>query len=232
MCEVPESGSRIAQEPGPILRQPSTAPPSAAPVPLVLASASPARQALLRAAGVAVSLCPARLDEAAIARSLAAEGVAPRDIADALAEAKAIRIGRRPELAAAGAVVIGCDQVLDLDGRVLEGPCDIDALRAQLRALRGRRHRLYSAVVLSQHGTIIWRHVGGAEMAMRMASDAYLDAYVARHGAGLLGAAGGYRIEEEGIRLFERIDGDHFTVLGLPLLPLLGYLGARGWIAA
>lgn len=197
---------------------------------IVLASRSPTRRRLLAAAGIATEAVPARIDESAIVASLAAEGTRPRDIADALAEAKAARVASRLE--ASDAVVIGADQVLDLDGAVLEPPADIDALRAQLRGLRGRRHILHSAVVVFHRGSAVWRHVGRAAMSMRMVSDAYLNSYVDRNGATLLGSPGGYRVEEEGIRLFDRIDGDHFTVLGLPLIPLLGYLGMRGWIEA
>lgn len=196
--------------------------------PLILASASPTRRAMLAAAGVSVEPVPARIDERAAITALAAEGAAPRDIADALAEAKARRLAARHP----GAVVIGCDQVLDLDGAVIDKAADADAVRAQLRLLRGRTHRLHSAVVVFHDGDPVWRHVGEARLTMRAVSDDYLDAYAARHAAALAGSAGGYRIEEEGVRLFARIDGDWFTILGLPLVPLLGYLGQRGWIDA
>lgn len=195
--------------------------------PIVLASASSTRKAMLAAAGVAVQAVPARLDEETVIAALAAEGTRPRDIADALAEAKA----RRVEARHPGAVVIGADQVLDLDGAVLDKAADIDAVRSQLQRLRGRTHLLHTAVVIFHDGDPVWRQVEGARLTMRTASDAYLDAYLARHGAGLVGTAGGYRIEEEGARLFSRIEGDHFGILGLPLIPVLNYLALRGWIA-
>lgn len=201
-------------------------------VPIILASSSATRQRLLRAARVAAEAIPPNVDEEAALEALVAEGLAPRDIADALAEAKAQRIAGRADLAATGAVVIGADQVLELDGAVLRPPESVDALKAQLRLLRGRRHTLQSAVVVFHDGNPVWRHVGRAAMSMRMFGDAYLDAYVERNWPALASAPGGYRIEEEGARLFDRIEGDFFTVLGLPLLPLLGYLGSRGWIDA
>jgi septum formation protein len=205
----------------------STDPAPIVLAPIVLASASPTRRALLAAAGVEVAAVPARLDEAAIIAALAADGLKPRDIADALAEAKARRLAaRHPE-----AVVIGCDQVLELDGAVMDKANDVDAVRSQLLRLRGRTHLLHTAAVIFHHGDPVWRHVEGARLTMRAASDAYLDAYLERNGAALVGTAGGYRIEGEGARLFSRIDGDHFGILGLPLIPVLNYLARRGWIA-
>jgi septum formation protein len=198
------------------------------PPPIVLASASATRLRLLQAAGLAVAARPARLDEAAVRDSLAAEGAAPRDIADTLAELKAQRV-------AAGlpdAVVLGCDQVLDLDGRAWGKPADPAAAAAQLRALRGRTHRLHAAVVLFHAGRPQWRHVGEAQLTMRAVSDPWIDGYVARNWDRIRHSAGAYLIEEEGIRLFAAIAGDHFAILGLPLLPLLGYLGDRGFIDA
>lgn len=201
---------------------------SASAPPIVLASASRSRQALLAAAGVAAEALPARLDESAVIAALAAEGVRPRDIADALAEAKARRIAaRRPE-----AVVIGSDQVLDLDGAVLDKTADTDAVRSHLMRLNGRTHVLHTAVVVFHEGAAVWRHVEEARLTMRSVSEAWREGYLARQGAGLIGTAGGYRIEDEGIRLFSRITGDHFGILGLPLVPLLNYLTLRGWIDA
>lgn len=195
---------------------------------IVLASASQIRAAMLRNAGVEVECHPARIDEEAIRAALAAEGANPRDQADTLAEMKAAKLaGRLPS-----AVVIGCDQVLDCGGQVFSKPESPDAARAQLVALRGRTHKLLSAVVVYQDGGPVWRHVGEVRLTMREFSDAYLDDYVSRNGASVLDSVGGYKLESEGVRLFSRVEGDYFTVLGLPLVALLGYLGQRGLIPA
>lgn len=193
---------------------------------LILASASPTRAALLSAAGVPFQVAPVRLDEAGMRAALAAEGAGARDIADTLAEAKA----RRAADSAGAALVVGADQVLEHRGAVLGKAADGVALRAQLQTLRGDRHSLLSAAVVYEDGRPVWRHVGVARLVMRPFSDGYLDAYLARNGDDLLGSVGGYRIEGEGVRLFHRIEGDHFTILGLPLLELLAYLTLRGVI--
>lgn len=195
---------------------------------IILASASAIRAALLGNAGLRLTTAVARVDEESLRQAMTAEGASPRDQADALAELKAARIaGRNPE-----AVVIGCDQVLDLDGQVLGKPETIDAARAQLTRLRGRSHKLHSAVVLYEGNRPVWRHVEEVRLTMRAFSDDYLDDYLQRNGAGLLDSVGGYKLEEEGVRLFSEVRGDYFTVLGLPLLPLLNYLAQRGMIAA
>lgn len=195
--------------------------------PLVLASSSETRLRMLRAAGLPVTAQSARIDEESVRAALESEGAHPRDIADTLAEMKARKIAERTP----GAVVIGCDQVLEVDRRAWgKAPTREDA-RRQLLALRGRSHRLLSAVVLYHDGQPQWRHVGEARLTMRDFSDDWLDGYLSRNWDDLRHAAGGYLVEAEGVRLFSAIEGDWFTILGLPLLPLLGYLGQRGFIA-
>ena len=196
--------------------------------PLILASASPIRAELLRRAGVAVEALPARVDEAAIRAALEAEGVRPRDLADTLAEMKARKIADRHP----ARWVLGCDQVLDLGGVVFAKPDTPDAARAQLQALRGKSHKLLSAAVLYEAGLPVWRHVGEVRLTMRVFSDAYLDDYIARLWPGIGESVGAYKLEGEGVRLFDRIEGDYFNILGLQLIELLRYLGQRGVIAA
>lgn len=196
--------------------------------PLILASASQIRLDLLTAAGIQATALPARVDEQAIRLALAAEDANPRDVADMLAETKARKIAdKNPD-----ALVLGCDQVLEFRGAVWGKPETMDEAREQLLALRGKTHRLLSAAVLYDRAEPIWRHVGTVRLTMRDFSDAYLDAYLARNWPRLADSVGGYKLEQEGSRLFATIDGDYFTVLGLPLLPLLGYLGQRGFIDA
>jgi septum formation protein len=195
--------------------------------PLILASASPIRAQLLCRAGVAVESMPARVDETAIRAALEAEGARPRDVADTLAEMKARKIADRHPTR----LVLGCDQVLDLGGAIFGKPETPDAARAQLQALRGKSHKLLSAAVLYDTGRPVWRHVGEVRLTMRVFSDAYLEDYVARLWPGIAESVGAYKLEEEGVRLFSRIEGDYFTILGLPLIELLGYLGNRGVIA-
>lgn len=195
---------------------------------LILASGSVTRAQLLRSAGLTISVHPARVDEDNLKAALHAESLAPRDIADALADAKADKVARRhPE-----ARVLGCDQTLDLDGALFDKPRNIDEARHHLQRLRGKTHKLHSAAVLYEEGRPVWRQVTTARLAMRPFSDAFLQGYLARNWPGIGDSVGGYKLEEEGVRLFDRIDGDHFTILGLPLLPLLNFLSIRGTIPA
>lgn len=195
---------------------------------LILASASASRRRMLAQAGVVVEALPARIDEETIRIALQAEGAKPRDVADTLAEMKARKLAERnPD-----ALVIGSDQVLEFEGEVWAKADDRVGARAQLARLRGGTHRLLSAVVLYHEGKPIWRHLAEVRLTMRVFSDAYLDAYLDRNWDEVRHSVGAYHLEGEGARLFSEVQGDYFTVLGLPLLPLLNYLALRGFIPA
>jgi len=192
--------------------------------PLILASTSHTRRNLLENAGLTIEVEPPRVDEEMIRDGMRAEQYSPRDIADALAEAKAARVSRKKP----DALVLGCDQVLDLEGDLLSKPDTAAQARAQLLAMRGRRHELLSAAVICEDGAPIWRHVGTARLTVRAFSEAWLDDYIARNWPDIGDSVGAYKLESEGVRLFSRIEGDYFTILGLPLLDLLGFLTLRG----
>ncbi|UYV37312.1 Maf family protein [Rhodobacteraceae bacterium D3-12] len=192
--------------------------------PIILASTSAIRRELLSNAGVVFEADSPRLDEDSIKAALIAEGASPRDVADALAEGKAMKLsGKRPE-----ALVIGSDQVLDFKGEILSKPATPEEARDQLHNLRGKRHALLSAVVVCHEAKPIWRFVGQARLYMRDVSDRYIDGYLDRNWDSIRHSVGGYKLEEEGVRLFSRIEGDYFTVLGLPLVELLSYLSSSG----
>ena len=180
---------------------------------LILASASPFRRRMLEAAGLSFRVVPADVDEAAIRQRLATAD--PARIAEALAHAKAMAVSR----AHPDALVIGADQVLAFNGRSFSKPNGLDEARGQLKALRGHAHQLHTAAALAQAGTILWSHTETARLAMRAFSDAFLDRYLAEIGARVCQTVGAYEIEGRGIQLFERVEGDSFTIIGLPLLP-------------
>ena len=191
---------------------------------IILASGSDIRAQLLRNAGVSIDVQVARIDEDAVRASLQAENASPRDIADTLGELKAQRVAaKHPD-----ALVIGCDQILALDQQIFVKPQTPADAVTQLQALRGKKHQLLSAAVIYGEGKPLWRHVGVVRLHMRDASDAYLTSYVDRNWDSIRHAVGAYKLEEEGVRLFTRIEGDYFNVLGLPLLELLSYLTLRG----
>ncbi len=195
---------------------------------LILASASTVRHQMLVAAGIDVDVRPVRVDEDGLRAALGAEGASPRDMADALAEAKALRCaGRHPQ-----GLVLGCDQILEIHGRTLSKPTSRDEACQQLNELRGQTHVLWSAAVLYRDRSPIWRHIGEARLTMRPFTDSFLAGYLDRNWPGVGDSVGAYKIEEEGVRLFSAISGDHFTILGLPLIPLLLYLDDQKAIAA
>lgn len=194
--------------------------------PLILASGSAARATLLRQAGVDFDQRPVRVDEDGIRAALELEGAGPRDIADALAEFKA----RKAAMAAPDRPVLGADQVLDLDGKVYSKPQSRADAANHLAALAGKRHRLLSAAVIYHDQQPIWRHVGEARLTMHSLTEAQIDAYLDLAWPEVSGSVGAYQAEALGARLFSRIDGDWFSVLGLPLLELLSFLRIRNWI--
>lgn len=197
---------------------------AACAVPIVLASASEARQTMLRRAGVSFVCDPAAIDEDAIREQAQAAGMPLAATALALAEAKARTVACRRS----GAFVLGADQILSCQGRILNKPGDLDAAEATLRALRGRTHCLISAAAVVRGGGLAWSRVERARLTVRPFSDAFLYRYLAEHAAGALSSVGVYRVEGTGIQLFSDIDGDHSTILGLPLLPLLAFLRSEG----
>ncbi|WP_308911033.1 Maf family protein [Pseudokordiimonas caeni] len=193
---------------------------------VILATGSKTRRAMFAAAGLAVEAVRPPVDEEALKDSLIAEGASPRDIADALAELKAVAVSARYP----GALVIGGDQVLVLGDRIISKALDRRDAVAKLKALSGNRHELLSAVVVALDGQPIWRHVDKARLDMRPLSDVFIEDYLDQMGDVAFESAGAYQLEGLGAQLFTRVEGDYFTVLGLPLLPLLDLLRRYGQV--
>jgi septum formation protein len=192
---------------------------------LVLASKSAARAAVLRSVGLVFEQITAGVDEESIKASLRAEGAPPSRQADLLAETKAIKVSISNE-----GVILGADQMLDLDGEGLDKPASREEARDQLKRLRGKIHILQTALVACIEGAPVWRHLSQPRLRMRNFSDKFLDDYLDAIGPSAFDTVGAYQIEGRGAQLFDRIEGDHFSILGLPLLPLLQWLRDRGTI--
>ncbi|MGJ8569109.1 MAG: Maf-like protein [Hoeflea sp.] len=191
---------------------------------LVLASASPFRKTLLENAGLVFDIEPAQIDERAVEEPLS--DLTPEDVASVLAEAKAQDVSSRNP----GAIVIGPDQTLSLEGTIYHKAANMDEARRRLLALSGRTHELNSAVVLVRDGETIWRHMSISRMTMRDLDPGFIGRHLSNVGDRALSSVGAYQFEGEGIQLFERINGDYFTIIGLPLLPLLAQLRELGAI--
>jgi septum formation protein len=196
-----------------------------APQPLVLASKSAARRALLEAAGIPLEVRPAEIDERAVEAGAAIHNAT--SVATLLASAKAKAAGATLR----GRLVLGADQTLELEGKRFSKPADRAAAADQLRALRGRTHALHSAAALVRDGAVVFEHVDTARLTMRAFSDAFLEAYLDAARSAAFAGVGGYQLEGPGVQLFERVEGDYFTILGLPLMPLLDFLRRDGRLA-
>lgn len=191
---------------------------------LILASSSPFRADILRNAGIAFAVEAAKIDERSVEVPLLGSGASPENVAEILAEAKALEVsGRFPN-----SLVLGCDQTLSLGDELFHKPADMEGARRHLLKLSGQTHELNSALVLARSGKAIWRHVSIARLTMRRLSPQFIGKHLARVGDKVLKSVGAYQYEGEGIQLFDKIEGDYFTIIGLPLLPLLGALRADG----
>ncbi len=188
--------------------------------PLILASASGTRRALMTAAGLSFTARPAHVDEAEVKRGVRAEGGTAEDAAVLLAALKAERVARREP----DALVIGADQILVCEGAWFDKPDEMEGARAQLRSLRGKPHMLATAIVCQRGERRVWHHIARPRLTMRAFSDAFLDAYLATEGGAVTASVGAYRLEGLGVHLFDRIEGEHAAILGLPMLALLGFL--------
>lgn len=196
--------------------------------PLILASGSQARARMLREAGVEIEIVVAHIDETELMQSFRQAGMPPARVAETLAELKAQRVSTKHP----GRLVLGADQMLDCAGTWLEKPRDLAEARRHLMALRGRSHRLISSAVLVRDGSRLWHYTAVADLTMRAFTDDFLDAYLRNAGAAVLGSVGAYQLEGLGAQLFARIEGDFFTILGLPLLAVLDILREQGMLKA
>ncbi|MAS14091.1 MAG: Maf-like protein [Nitratireductor sp.] len=193
---------------------------------IILASGSVFRQKMLRDAGVAFRVERAEIDERAVENTLEGSGADPETVAQILAEAKAVDVSEREP----GALVIGADQTLSLGDELFHKPADMEGARRHLLKLSGQTHQLNSAAVIARDGEVIWRHVGVARLTMRDLDPGFIGRHLSSVGEKALSSVGAYQIEGEGIQLFEKIEGDTFTIVGLPLLPLLAELRSLGAI--
>ena len=190
---------------------------------IILASKSAARRAVLTGAGVPFEVAVAGVDEDAVKTAMLAQGATPRDVADALAEIKAVKISAgRPGF------VIGSDQTLEFEGQLYDKAETLEAAAERLKTMRGKPHKLHSAVVVAKDGAPIWREIVSATLTMRDFSDDFLDAYLALEGEEMLGSVGCYRLEGPGAQLFSKIEGDYLAILGLPLMGLLDLFRRHG----
>lgn len=194
---------------------------------IILASKSAARRAVLTGAGVPFEVAVAGVDEDAVKTAMLAQGATPRDVADALAEIKAVRIS-----ASRPGFVIGSDQTLEFEGKLYDKAETLEAAAERLKTMRGKPHKLHSAVVVAKDGAPIWREIVSATLTMRDFSDAFLDGYLALEGEEMLGSVGCYRLEGPGAQLFSKIEGDYFAILGLPLMGLLDLFRRHGVLSA
>lgn len=194
-------------------------------LPIILASGSAIRREILRSAGVTFDVVTRPIDEASIKTAMLAQGSRLRDIADALAEAKSIRVSRTTP-----GLVIGADQIMVFEDKLYDKPKSMDEARERLLTLRGKTHYLMGAVVISENGAPAWRHIAKTKLTMRNFSEEFLDSYLEIGGQDLLTSVGAYKFEGLGAQLFTEVEGDFFSILGLSLLPVLDYLRIRGVI--
>lgn len=193
--------------------------------PIILASGSQIRREILQSAGLGFSVKTSRVDEAAIKAAMLQENAAPRDIADALAEAKAVKVSRIEQ-----GFVIGADQIMVMDGQIYDKPKTMSEAKDRLLSMRGKPHFLVGAVVVCEDGVPVWRHMSKTTLHVRDFSARFLDDYLAAEGEEVLSSVGAYKFEGRGAQLFSKVEGDFFSILGLSLLPLLDYLRTRGVI--
>lgn len=193
--------------------------------PIILASGSKIRAKILSDANIPFKVISKPVDEGSIKASMLAENARIRDIADALAEAKSIRVSKNTS-----GLVIGADQIMTMDGELFDKPISIEAARERLLAMRGKAHKLIGAMVISENGHAVWRHISVVTLHVREFSDEWLENYIKAEGDLMTKSVGAYRFEGRGAQLFTKVDGDSYSIMGLSLLPLLDYLRTRGAI--